>query len=116
MRAKGSMDYKDFGYSSAGGGFTVGYLRGPIFDLVGDVPAGARVLDVGCGNGFWAGQFIERGCKVVGVDLSEEGIAIARKAHPKGRFEIMSADAQLLERLGEAPFDIVLSLEVVEHL
>jgi 2-polyprenyl-6-hydroxyphenyl methylase/3-demethylubiquinone-9 3-methyltransferase len=35
---------------------------------------------------------------------------------PSARFEISPADAQVLERLGEAPFDIVVSTEVIEHL
>jgi len=53
---------------------------------------------------------------VVGTDLSEDGIAIARQTYPAGRFEIMPADEKLLDRLGEQPFDLVISTEVVEHL
>lgn len=73
-------------------------------------------MDVGCGNGYNAGQMLARGCTVVGIDLSEQGVAIARAAHPAGRFEVMAADGRVLERLGEEPFDLVVSTEVVEHL
>ena len=84
--------------------------------LAGDMSPGMRVLDVGCGNGFTCGEFLRLHCDVVGVDLSIEGIEIARKTYPAGRFEILPADDQLLANLGEAPFDIVVSTEVVEHL
>jgi 2-polyprenyl-3-methyl-5-hydroxy-6-metoxy-1,4-benzoquinol methylase len=77
---------------------------------------GTRVLDVGCGNGFTCGEFLRRGCHVVGIDLSESGIEVARRTHPTGRFEVLPADDKLLEALGEEPFDIVVSTEVVEHL
>jgi len=88
----------------------------PILKLAGRIGNDTRVLDVGCGNGSTAGQFIDLGCKVVGVDLSEQGIAQARQAHPQGRFEVLAATDDLPETLGENPFDIVVSTEVVEHL
>lgn len=86
-----------------------------VFNLAGELQ-GKRVLDVGCGNGATCGMFLEKGCDVVGVDLSESGIAIAKQAFPKGRFEVLGAGADTLAVLGEAPFDIVISTEVVEHL
>src|SRR5204863_4007584 len=73
-------------------------------------------LDVGCGNGSMAKEFISRGCNVVGIDLSEQGIEIARQTQPKGRFEVMAADDNVLANLGEAPFDRVISTEVIEHI
>ncbi len=87
-----------------------------IFALAGELKPGTRVLDVGCGNGFTAGQFLECGCTVVGVDLSESGIAIARQTYPTGRFEVLPADEAILQNLDEKPFDLVVSTEVVEHL
>ena len=77
---------------------------------------GVRVLDVGCGDGHLAGVLQKRGATVVGVDLDESGIASAREHYPEGRFEVLGADATVLERLNCEPFDIVLSTEVVEHL
>lgn len=87
-----------------------------VFAFAGDLKPGMRVLDVGCGNGYTCGEFIKRGCCVVGVDLSEKGIALARAAHPEGRFELISADSDILNQLGEDAFDLVVSTEVVEHL
>ena len=38
------------------------------------------------------------------------------QAHPQARFELLPADDNLLDNLGEEPFDLVISTEVVEHL
>jgi len=80
------------------------------------LPEGTRMLDVGCGNGSVAAELANRGFRVTGIDMAEAGIRIARASCPKGRFEILSADSRLLENLGEQPFDLVYSLEVIEHL
>jgi SAM-dependent methyltransferase len=55
--------------------------------------AGERVLDVGCGPGRHALALARRGIEVVGVDLSEDFVALAREAGAKeelpARFEIL---------------------------
>ena len=92
------------------------HLLPPLFDLCGELlRPGARVLDVGCGNGFTAGRFVERDCDVVGIDLSDSGVELARRASA-ARFEVMAADEHLLEKLECPPFDLVVSTEVIEHL
>jgi 2-polyprenyl-3-methyl-5-hydroxy-6-metoxy-1,4-benzoquinol methylase len=111
-----SPPYQDYGFAHADASHMHCHFMPQIFALVGDLPSGTRVLDVGCGNGFSCGQFLARGCRVVGIDLSEQGITQARQAHPDGRFEVLAADENVLENLGEAPFDLVISTEVVEHL
>ncbi len=75
-----------------------------------------RVLDIGCGNGSVAARIVKSGCTIVGIDLSEYGIQIAKEICPAGRFEVLPANAEILENLGEKPFDVVYSLEVIEHL
>lgn len=109
--------YKDYGFRDSDASHMHKHFLPPLFDLCGELlRRGARVLDVGCGNGFTAGQFVEQGCQVVGVDLSETGVELARRNYPGARFEVMGADEHLLERLDCAPFDIVVSTEVIEHL
>jgi 2-polyprenyl-6-hydroxyphenyl methylase/3-demethylubiquinone-9 3-methyltransferase len=92
------------------------YLLGPVMNLVADVAPNGRVFDVGCGNGYWAGLFAQLGHTVVGIDPSRTGIEIARATYPAARFEQMVISSGTLAELGEAPFDLVVSTEVVEHL
>lgn len=108
--------YQDYGFHSAEPSHMHARLMPHILALAGELKAGTRVLDVGCGNGFTAGQFLERGCTVTGVDLSESGISIARQAFPAGKFAVLPADENILQNLNERPFDLVVSTEVVEHL
>jgi 2-polyprenyl-3-methyl-5-hydroxy-6-metoxy-1,4-benzoquinol methylase len=92
------------------------YLLPTLLALSIDLPPHSRILDIGCGNGSVALQFVKRGHSVVGIDLAEAGIRIARESCPAGRFEVLAADKQLLENLGEEPFDLVYSTEVIEHI
>jgi 2-polyprenyl-3-methyl-5-hydroxy-6-metoxy-1,4-benzoquinol methylase len=109
-------EYKDYGFHSSDPSHMHRHFMPPIFDLCGNIRAGTRVLDVGCGNGATAGHFLMHGCSVVGIDLSESGISIARQAYPTGRFEVLPADENILQNLNEKPFDLIVSTEVVEHL
>lgn len=109
-------EYKDYGFRESSQSHMHRHFLPLIFELSGELRPGMRVLDVGCGNGFTVGEFVKRGCQVVGIDLSESGIAVARRAHPMVRFEVLAADAAVLQQLGELPFGIVVSTEVVEHL
>jgi 2-polyprenyl-6-hydroxyphenyl methylase/3-demethylubiquinone-9 3-methyltransferase len=108
--------YVEWTYPDAQARGCADYVSPSVMTLAGPLGSDTRVLDVGCGNGALAGLFLRRGCRVVGVDLSARGIEIARSAHPQGRFEVASADGELLQTLGEDPFDLVVSTEVIEHL
>ncbi len=106
-----------FEFRQAGSrGSAAPYLHPAAEALFPSIRPGMRVLDVGCGNGYWAGWFIDRGCQVVGLDPSESGIAVARKSQPKGRFEAEVVSTNILTQLNEEPFDLVVSFEVVEHV
>jgi SAM-dependent methyltransferase len=69
-----------------------------------------KVIDVGCGEGWWAHTFAANGCDVTGVDSPYPG------EHPLGE-RFVAADltrCALAATLG--PFDLAVSLEVGEHL
>jgi SAM-dependent methyltransferase len=72
------------------------------------------ILDVGCGNGYIAQKLADMGYTVVGIDASEEGITIAKKAFPNVRFEAYSAYDDLRPVVGAV--DVVVASEVIEHL
>ena len=103
-------------FSSAGIYGAAGYLAPAVDPLLTALPRGSRVLDVGCGNGYWPGRLAAMGFQVIGIDPSPSGIALARAAHPAVRFEERALSEDLLTDLGEPPFDAVVSFEVVEHL
>ena len=72
------------------------------------------ILDAGCGNGFVVGKMAERGYEVIGIDVAEDGIAIAQKAYPNIKFEVRSVYDDLTTIVDNV--DIVISSEVIEHL
>ena len=68
---------------------------------------GLRALDLGCGTGQLARFLAEQGAaSVLGVDLSERMLAVARRdyAHPRVRYERVALEALSLP---EASFDLV---------
>jgi SAM-dependent methyltransferase len=80
----------------------------PLLQLMGSVE-GLEVCDLACGNGVVARELAKCGASLVGVDLSEEMLSIARryeKADPLGiRFQY--DDAHSLETLADMSMDIV---------
>lgn len=80
-----------------------------------EIPAGGRVLDVGCGNGVISRHLGQFGYQVLGIDISEKTIATARSKNtlPNVRFESISAEE--LTAQGER-YDAVICSEVLEHL
>lgn len=92
------------------------YVLPGLLSLCSGLPSGSRVLDVGCGNGSIAAELHRRGYRVTGIDMAQAGVQIARQSCPAGRFEVLPADSGLLRNLNEQPFDLVYSLEVIEHL
>ena len=69
--------------------------------LLGGLPPGARVLDVGCGTGVpTARQLVDAGHEVVGVDLSAGMLELARKNVPEAEFR--QADLTTLRADGPA--------------
>lgn len=75
---------------------------------------GRRLFDLGCGNGSVTNYLAQCGYLVTGVDPSEEGIKSAKRAYPQILIEQGSAYDNLVDKYGK--YNIVVSLEVVEHL
>jgi 2-polyprenyl-3-methyl-5-hydroxy-6-metoxy-1,4-benzoquinol methylase len=100
-------------YASAEPPHTAVYLTPTIMAWCRRIGA-RRVLDLGCGNGALCGELSSAGFEVTGCDPSEEGIALARRAHPHIRFHVLGAYDEPAD-LGTG-FDVVVSTEVIEHL
>lgn len=110
------MKYRDYGYVDDKPCHMQHRVLPVVEKLLGPMPLGSRILDIGCGNGALAGHFLAKGMQVVGIDLSESGINVARDRYPTGRFELLAADEALLAALQCDPFDYVVSTEVIEHV
>lgn len=71
-----------------------------------------KVLDAGCGLGFFSKKMYQRGALVTGIDIGEKLVKITRKKVPAGEFRVGNV---LNIPFGDGKFDIVLCTEVIEH-
>lgn len=101
----------------------VDYIRDRLCERLGrDASAqaplsGLRVLDVGCGGGILSESMAGLGATVTGIDVVEKNVGIAR-AHAResgAEVEYRQQTASSLAADGAA-FDVVLNMEVVEHV
>ncbi|NHT79017.1 3-demethylubiquinone-9 3-methyltransferase [Rhizobium sp. PP-F2F-G38] len=101
----------------------LGYIRDRAAETFGRDPKaprpleGLRLLDIGCGGGLLSEPMARMGADVVGADASEKNIRIAQ-THAAGSGVSVDYRAVTAEALAEAgeTFDIVLNMEVVEHV
>lgn len=79
---------------------------------------GLRLLDVGCGGGLLSEPMARLGAAVTGLDASPQNVKTAKvHAEPLGLdIDYRAGAAEQLLESGEAPFDVVLTMEVVEHV
>jgi 2-polyprenyl-6-hydroxyphenyl methylase/3-demethylubiquinone-9 3-methyltransferase len=79
--------------------------------------AGLTLLDIGCGGGLLCEPMSRLGFAVTGVDPSEKNIGTARTHAAAAGINVSyrAASAEVLEAEGAA-FDVVLNMEVVEHV
>jgi len=82
-----------------------------------DALAGLTLLDIGCGGGLLSEPLARLGAKVTGIDPAEKNIGVARLHAGQSGLSIdyRVATAEDLAAAGER-FDIVLAMEVIEHV
>jgi len=106
----------------------IGYIKKQIISQLGIEPKnndpkpllGLRGLDVGCGGGMVAEALHKLGMQMTGIDLAKDSICIAQ-AHAKQDPETKDIvyrqiSVEEMSQNSEEKFDVVLSLEVVEHV
>lgn len=102
--------------------FRVGYIRERLLAHFsredGERPlAGLEVVDIGCGGGILSESMAAMGAQVLGIDPVAKNIAIAER-HAEGSglpVRYAATGAEALAAAGER-FDVVLNMEVVEHV
>ena len=101
----------------------LGYIRSRLTDHFGRTPdlirpfAGLRLLDIGCGGGLAAEPMSRLGFAVTGIDAGADAVAAAREHACLGGLAIdyRVATPESIVDIGEQ-FDVVLALEVIEHV
>ena len=92
------------------------FLTKPLLSILAEKSQpGAKILDLGCGNGSLSNLISKYGYEVVGMEESPSGVKIASQNFPKCQFiqgSIYSSPPPELENA----FDVVISVEVIEHL
>ena len=87
-----------------------------------DIKKGEKVLDLACGQGFFAREFAGQGAKVVGADIAKELIALAEKNTPKDlkkKISYLVSAADRVKNLENSSFDkavIILALQNMEKV
>ena len=110
------IDYEYRGTDRAG---SHEYLFPIVSNSLKTLPAGARVLDLGCGNGTFISSFRGRGWDLYGADFSSSGVEIARKSFPEVSFVLADATRQPISPFfteNAGSFDVIISTEVIEHV
>jgi len=101
----------------------IAYIRDQVAARYGRDPLGPApladlaILDIGCGGGLLSEPLARLGAKVTGLDAGERNIAIAKRHADLGGLAIdyRAGAAEDLAAMGHR-FDVVLAMEVVEHV
>ncbi|HUK64584.1 MAG TPA: class I SAM-dependent methyltransferase [Dongiaceae bacterium] len=75
-------------------------------------PRGRRVLDVGCGTGFFTAYYLDRGAVVTGLDIAPTSIARLGERFPGTRFVL----ADVSETRPDGSYDLVNAFDVLYHI
>ncbi len=77
---------------------------------------GFKILDIGCGGGLISEPMTRLGAEVTGIDASKKNIIIASLHAKKNNLKIEYLDKSPEQMDDVKKFDIILNLEVVEHV
>jgi SAM-dependent methyltransferase len=75
-------------------------------------PRGRRVLDVGCGTGFWTDWYVTRGADYTGVDIAQVSVDRLAARYPGVRF----VRADVSDGVPGGPYDVVNVFDVLYHI
>ena len=75
-----------------------------------------KILDIGCGGGLISEPMARLGASVTGIDASEKNITVAKLHSKKSNLQINYLNTSPENLSNSEKFDIILNLEVVEHV
>jgi methionine biosynthesis protein MetW len=104
----------DYGYSHALPTWDHNIVLPNVLRALQSIPSDGAVLDIGCGNGSMLSEIQKRGSWMLcGVETSQSGFFVARN---RGLDVHLSNGGDLLSLLGPRTFDLVIMVEVIEHV
>ncbi len=77
---------------------------------------GLKILDIGCGGGLISEPMARLGARITGIDASEKNIHVAKLHAKKNGLKIDYLNTSPEKLKDDGKFDIVLNLEIVEHV
>ena len=77
---------------------------------------GLNFLDIGCGGGLMSEPMSRLGANVTGIDASLKNIKIAETHSKKNNLKINYLNSSPEKLAGTGKFDVILNLEIVEHV
>ena len=75
-----------------------------------------EILDIGCGGGLISEPMAQLGGKVTGIDAAEKNIKVASLHSKKNNLKINYLNKSPEQLNSEKKFDVILNLEIVEHV
>ena len=82
----------------------------------GNILKGLNILDIGCGGGLISEPMCRLGANVTGIDASEKNIKVAKLHSAKSKLKINYQTKSPEQLDASEKFDIILNLEIVEHV
>jgi 2-polyprenyl-3-methyl-5-hydroxy-6-metoxy-1,4-benzoquinol methylase len=110
-----TRDYHESLWQEIPEGIRPPYMRARLDFLLAHVPPGARVLDVGCGEGWFTAALGEAHREAVGIDVAEEPLRRARARAPRLDLRRVPPEGEW-SSLPDVSFDAVWAGEVIEHV
>jgi 2-polyprenyl-6-hydroxyphenyl methylase/3-demethylubiquinone-9 3-methyltransferase len=100
-----------------GGLHLLNQVRVPYFERVLGGYAGKRILDIGCGGGIFSEALARSGAQVVAFDASQRSLQAAKDHAREAGLQIdyRLSTAEEFDS-GEEPFDVVMAVDVLEHV
>jgi len=79
------------------------------------VTADSRVLEIGFGDGYGTAMIAEKAATVTAIDVSDETVASAKERYSDSGIDFLSYDGNTIP-FEEGTFDLVVALQVIEHI
>ena len=99
--------------------FQKALLKKTVNYICGNLEPDSRILDLGCGTGYFSSEFLALGYNLTGLDLSQEMIQVFADSIPesqKQQTSLFVGDVETFLSQNEEQFDVVILSAILHHL